>query len=145
MKKIFFHYFLVTVLLSTISCRKANPASPDNSDNPVDSTDNPVTRDSGKYTNGFFVLNNSTDSTARDVAFYSYDKDSLLLSGYRKENPGKSLGSLQTASLGYGTIYQNKLYMVIRNGPVLIVNPSTLKEITRINNTATMDARVFLE
>jgi hypothetical protein len=93
------------------------------------------TTPTGKYDNGFFILNEgSYNSTTGSVHFYSYDNDSLSLDVYAKENPDKTFGTT-TQTLEFGTIFNNRLYLVVNlGGPLVVTDPYSLKETGRLSN-----------
>ncbi|SFE51414.1 protein of unknown function [Chitinophaga sp. CF118] len=101
------------------------------------SKDENITTVKGRYDNGFFLLNEgSWGNETGSVHFYSYDTDSLYLYVYEKENTGTgdTLGTNKQV-LEFGTIYNNKLYLVVNlGGPLVVTDASTLKETGRINN-----------
>lgn len=129
MKNALYNCFLIAVLAASISCSKTDNDNPGNK---------------GKYAGGFFVLNGGYDTSFLGIDFYSYDKDSLFPSVYKKENPGHIFGG-SNARLSFGTIYKNRLFLVASGkGYLVVVNPLTLKETGRIRNTAALDPNVFL-
>lgn len=97
------------------------------------SKDENVTMLTGPYDNGFFILNEGNyGKTNSNVGFYDYEKDSIVTqTAYTDENPGKSLGALKQI-LEFGKVFNGRLYLVVTlGGPLVVVNPSTLKEINR--------------
>jgi hypothetical protein len=91
----------------------------------------------GKYDNGFFLLNegNYTHETG-SVHFYSYANDSLYTYAYNTENPTTELGT-NTQTLEFGTIFNNKLYLVVNlGGPLVVTDAYTLKETGRLTSLA---------
>ena len=109
-------FFLFILVIVAASCGK---------------DDNPGPK--GKYDNGFFIFNEgSYNSTTGSVHFYSYDSSALSLDVYAKENPDKTFGTtMQT--LEFGTIFNNKLYLVVNlGGPLVVTDAYSLKETGRI-------------
>lgn len=98
------------------------------------SNDDGVIASKGKYDNGFFLLNEGYFfNKPGSVDFYSYGNDSLSMSVYDQENPGKTLGTNQQV-LQFGTVFNNKLYLVVNlGGPLVVTDAYTLKETGRIN------------
>lgn len=87
----------------------------------------------GNYENGFFVLNEGWfGHETGSVHFYAYGADTLAPWVYTKENPGKALGGAGN-TLQYGTVYNNKLYLVVKaGGPLVVTDAYSLKETGRI-------------
>jgi hypothetical protein len=99
------------------------------------SKDEDANASKGKYDNGFFLLNEGNYShETGSVHFYSYTTDSLYLYAYDTENPGKTLGTT-TQVLEFGTIFNNKLFLVVNlGGPLVVTDAYTLKETGRISS-----------
>jgi hypothetical protein len=99
------------------------------------SKDSSTIASKGKYDNGFFLLNEGNyNHETGSVFFYSYDKDSLYSYAYDTENPDKTLGT-NTQVLEFGTIFNNKLYLVVNlGGPLVVADPYTLKETGRLTS-----------
>ena len=99
----------------------------------------------GKYENGFFIVNEGWYSYGGGtLSFYRYDTQKLEDSVFTKENPGKDLGP-NTSTLEFGTIYNNKLYLLTKyGGPLVAVDAITLKETGRIATDANSDYRALL-
>lgn len=87
----------------------------------------------GKYEDGFFIINEGWyGHETGTVYFYDRKGDSLRANIYQVENPDKALGTI-TSTLQYATIFNNKMYMVVKvGGPLVTVDPFTMKEISRI-------------
>lgn len=94
--------------------------------------DAPATQN-GKYQDGFFIINEGWyGHETGTVYFYDRQGDSLRANIYQAENPDKVLGTI-TSTLQYATIFNNKMYMVVKvGGPLVTVDPATMKEIDRI-------------
>jgi hypothetical protein len=112
-------WLLVVLVMVTASCSK----------------DDDTTASKGKYDNGFFLLNEGNYShETGSVHFYSYAKDSISKYAYNTENPNKELGT-NTQMLEFGTIFNNKLYLVVNlGGPLVITDAYTLKETGRLTS-----------
>lgn len=91
------------------------------------------TQSFGKYDNGFFLINEGWYGHGTgSVSFYSFATGTKQDSIFTKENPGKTLDPA-TSTLEYGTIYNNKLFLVSKaGGPVVVTDPYSLKELGRI-------------
>jgi hypothetical protein len=85
------------------------------------------------YENGFFIINEGWfGHETGTVFFYNRSDDSLYADVYRKENPDKALGTF-SSTLQYAAMYQGKMYMVVKvGGPLVTVDPYSLKETGRI-------------
>ncbi|QNL48898.1 DUF5074 domain-containing protein [Olivibacter sp. SDN3] len=115
----FFSYLLLTITLLT-SCSKSD--------------ENPIPDEiSGKYTNGFFLLNEGWfGHNPGDINFYHYDGDSISFDIFSKENEGATLGGPGN-TLQNGILFQGKLYMVVKvGGPLVAADAQTMKETGRI-------------
>jgi Domain of unknown function (DUF5074)/PKD-like domain len=99
----------------------------------------------GKYENGFFIVNEGWyGHGAGTVNFYRYDNSALEDSVFLNENPGEDLGS-ETSTLGYGTVYNNKLYLLTKaGGPLVVADAFSLKETGRIPSAGDNDFRALL-
>jgi hypothetical protein len=84
----------------------------------------------GKFENGFFLVNEGQYGKENgDVNFYRNGEDSVYQYVFKRNNPGKQLG--QTTD--YGAIYNNKLYLVSKQGAFVVADPGTMKETGRID------------
>ncbi|HWV66549.1 DUF5074 domain-containing protein [Chitinophaga sp.] len=84
----------------------------------------------GKFENGFFLVNEGWFGHGPgDVNFYRNGEDSVYQDVFQRTNPGKTLGT----TTGYGAIYNNKMYLVSKQGAFVVVDPGTMKETGRID------------
>jgi Domain of unknown function (DUF5074)/PKD-like domain len=99
----------------------------------------------GKYENGFFVVNEGWfGHGGGTVSFYRYDTKALEDSVFAKENPGKDLGS-NTTTMEFGTVYNNKLYVLTKGGgPLVAMDAFSLKETGRIASGSNNDFRAMV-
>ncbi len=99
----------------------------------------------GNYADGFFVANEGWFGHGTgDIHFYSYAGDSLSLNVYHKENPTGTLGSA-TSTLQYATIFNGKMYIVIKvGGPMVVVDANTMVETARITTLPANDGHAFI-
>jgi hypothetical protein len=99
----------------------------------------------GKYSNGFFVVNEGWfGHETGGVFFYDRSADSLVPNVYAKENPEKSLGKV-SATLQYAAVFENKLYMVVKaGGPLVVCDANTMKETGRIDALPGNDGHSFV-
>jgi hypothetical protein len=99
----------------------------------------------GQYENGFFILNEGWFGTETgSVHYYAYGADTVNTRVYTKENPDKPFGSVAT-TLQYGSIYNNKLYMVLKaGGPLIVTDAHTLKETGRVESVADGNGMTFV-
>jgi hypothetical protein len=104
-----------------------------------------ATQAAGKYDNGFFLINEGWYGHGTGtVSFYDYGTGAISDSLFTKENPGKNLNPA-TSTLQYGTIFNDRLYLVSKvGGPLVVANPHTLKEISRIAAKSGNDFRAFV-
>jgi len=100
---------------------------------------------SGKYTNGFFVANEGWYGHGPgDLHFYDYTTNTLQLNIFAAENPGKTLGGA-TSTFQFATVFQDKLYMVVKvNGPLVVADAHTLVETARLAALPDNDGHAFL-
>jgi len=89
----------------------------------------------GEYDLGFSLITEGWFGHGTgNVLFYSYLRDELTDSVFIKENPGKALGEIGN-TLQYGTVSFDKMYLVVKaGGPLVKVDPYTMKELGRIDN-----------
>jgi len=140
MKHFNFKQLFSFILLSTIffaGCKK------DSDDIIPDPTD-PV-YEAGKYENGFFLVHEGWFGHGTgSVSFYDYSTGELTDSVFQKENPGKGFEPT-SSTVQYGTIFNGNLYIVSKvNGPVVVADAKTLKEVGRIPGQQGYDWRAFL-
>ncbi|MGF7039213.1 DUF5074 domain-containing protein [Mucilaginibacter lappiensis] len=99
----------------------------------------------GKYDNGFFLINEGWYGHGTGtVSFYDFGTGVISDSLFTKENPGKNLNPT-SSTLEYGTIFNDRLYLVSKvGGPFVVADSHTLKEIARIAAKSTNDFRAFV-
>lgn len=85
----------------------------------------------GKFENGFFVVNEGWfGHEPGDLNFYRNGEDSLYQYVFQRNNPGKTLGT----TTEFGTIFNNKMYLVSKQGTALVAaDAGTMKETGRID------------
>lgn len=84
----------------------------------------------GKFENGFFLVNEGWFGHGPgDVNFYRNGEDSVYQDVFQRTNPGKTLGT----TTDYGAIYNNKMYLVSKQGAFVVADPGTMKETGRID------------
>jgi hypothetical protein len=125
-------YILPVLLLATISsCKKEH---------------NIKIAPAGKYEDGFFIVNegNYGHGNGGTITYFDYKTGTLTDSTYTKENAGKTFDP-NTSSLEFGTVYNNKIYLLTKSGgPLVVADASTLKETGRIAAASSNDWRAFL-
>ena len=85
----------------------------------------------GKYENGFFIINEGWFGHDNgSLNFYHYGADTITQMVYQKENAGKQLGT----TTDFGAVYNGKLYIVSKSGPLVIADAVSLKETGRIES-----------
>ncbi len=83
------------------------------------------------YENGIFLINEGWFGNEKgSINFFRYDTDSIAHKVFALENPGKELGT----TTQFGTIFNDHLYIVSQQGPLVVANASTLKETGRIES-----------
>jgi hypothetical protein len=99
----------------------------------------------GKYENGFFIANEGNYGTGSGtLSFFRYDTQTKEDSVYTKVNTGEDLGP-NTSSLEFGTVYNNKVYLLTKSGgPLIQADAYSLKETGRIATAANNDFRALL-
>ena len=99
----------------------------------------------GKYDNGFFLINEGWYGHGTGtVSFYNFGTGLISDSLFTKENPGKNLNPT-SSTLQYGTIFNDKLYLVSKvGGPLVVADSHSLQEINRIAAKSTNDFRAFV-
>ncbi|SKA20804.1 PKD-like domain-containing protein [Chitinophaga eiseniae] len=81
-----------------------------------------------KYDNGFFIVNEGWFGHDKaDVNFYRYGEDTLHRNIFQRENPGKTLGN----TAGYGTVFNNRIYLVSKDAPLVVADVHSMKEVGR--------------
>ncbi|SDD22944.1 protein of unknown function [Mucilaginibacter pineti] len=128
----FLPYLLPVLLLATISsCKKDE--------------NNKLIVTAGKYENGFFILNEGSYQTLNgNVSYFDYGTGKLTDSAFTKENPDKSFAP-NTTSLESGTIFNHKIYLLVKGGgPLVVTDELTLKETGRIAASMDNDWRSFI-
>lgn len=94
----------------------------------------------GQYENGLYIVNEGWFGHDKgSVNFYRYGQDTIEPMVYHKENPGKELGT----TTQFGAVYNGKLYLLSKQGPLVITDAKTMKETGRIENLPA-DARAFV-
>jgi hypothetical protein len=98
-----------------------------------------------KYGTGFLMVSEGNyGKNAGDLNFYDYNKDTVLEYVYSAENAGKTLGP-NTSTMEFGTIYNNRIYLVGKYGaPFVVLDANTLKETNRITALPGDDGRAFV-
>lgn len=85
----------------------------------------------GKFENGFFLVNEGWfQHGPGDVNFYRNGEDSVYQYVFQRTNPGKTLGT----TTDYGAIYNNKMYLVSKEGAFVVADAGTMKETGRIDH-----------
>lgn len=99
----------------------------------------------GKYENGFLMLHEGMyGNTNGDFAYYSYDTKTITQGIFVKENAGKNLGPA-SSTLQYATIFNGKMYMVVKvGGPLVVTDAYTMKETGRIASLPGDEGHAFL-
>lgn len=99
----------------------------------------------GKYENGYFLSNEgSYGASSGSLSFYRYNTGTLEDSVYTKVNAGKDLGP-NTSEVEFGTVYNNKLYLLTKaGGPLVQADAFSLAETGRIATNPGNDFRALL-
>ncbi|WP_027125316.1 DUF5074 domain-containing protein [Gelidibacter mesophilus] len=99
----------------------------------------------GAFENGFYLINEGWFGRGTGtVGFYRYDSQTLEDSVFVKTNPTKDLFPLNS-TLGFGTIHNEKLYLVSKvGGPVVVSDAYSLVEEQRIPSNSGNDWRAFV-
>lgn len=110
-----------------------------------DTVTQPDAGTTGKYANGFFVINEGWyGHETGSVYYYDGSSDSMQASVYAAENPDTTLGKA-SSTLEYATIFNNKLYLVVKvGGPLVVTDANTLKESARLTALPDNDGRSFV-
>jgi len=97
------------------------------------------------YANGFFIANEGWFGHGTgDLHFYSYSGDSLDLNVYHQQNPTGTLGTA-TNTLQYATIFNGKMYIVIKaGGPMVVTDANTMVESGRVAALPQNDGHAFI-
>lgn len=97
------------------------------------------------YSNGFFVANEGWyGHGSGDLHFYDYSTNTLTLNIFAAANPGKTLGG-STSTLQFATVFQGKLYAVVKvGGPLVVTDATTLVETARLAALPGNDGHAFL-
>lgn len=97
------------------------------------------------YSNGFFIANEGWfGHGSGDLHFYDYSTNALTLNIYASANPGLTLGG-PTNTLQFATVFQNKLYNVVKaGGPLVVTDATTLVETARLTTQPDNDGHAFL-
>jgi len=94
----------------------------------------------GKYENGIILVNEGWFGHDNgNVNFYRYGRDTIEQMIYHKENPGKDLGT----TTQYGAVHNGKLYLISKQGPLVVTDSRSLVETGRIT-TMPANGRAFL-
>lgn len=98
----------------------------------------------GAYENGFYMVNEGWFGRGSGtISFYRYDTGQLEDSIYVKNNPGKEIPV--TSTLAWGSLYNQKLYLVAKvGGPLVVTDAYSMKEEQRIPSQPGNDWRAFL-
>jgi len=136
---------LALLLMVSASCKKdqQNPAANQFAGKSITNANSAAV--TGKYTNGFFIINEGWYAHGDgSVSFYSYDTQTKQDSIFTKENPGKTLDPI-TSTVEYGTVFNDKLFIVSKvGGPVVVTDANTLKEVGRIPSASGNNWQAFL-
>ncbi|MET0243164.1 MAG: DUF5074 domain-containing protein [Flavitalea sp.] len=93
----------------------------------------------GKYEQGVILINEGWFGHDNgNVNFFRYGKDTVEQMIYKGANPGKELG----VTSQHGAVFNNKLYIVSKQGPFVATDAKSLKETGRIENMPA-DGRAF--
>ncbi len=95
-----------------------------------------------EYSDGIFIVNEGWFGHEQgSVNFYRYSTQQIETELFKTINPGKDLG----VTTQYGSIYNQKMYLVSKQGALVTVDPKTMKETGRIDNfhQAAKDGRTF--
>ncbi|WP_143310892.1 DUF5074 domain-containing protein [Chitinophaga vietnamensis] len=142
-KKNLLHLFYVLLCVAVVSCSKndTRDLSPINgSKGAMNAASLPA-----NYSNGFFIANEGWFGHENgDLYFYSYSGDSLVPNVYKAANPSDSLGA-PTNTLQYATIFNGKMYIVVKaGGPLVVTDATTMVQSGRINSLPANDGHTFL-
>lgn len=98
----------------------------------------------GLYEQGFFMITEQ-QTFGGPILFYRYgDNQTELYDVYTTANPGKDLGP-STVIPEYGAIWDGRFYLLCKTGgPILQLDPYSLKETARLAASSTADWRAFL-
>jgi hypothetical protein len=119
--------FFLLVIVSMTACKK-------------DDYRQPLPQITGKYENGIILVNEGWFGHDNgNVNFYRYGRDTVEQMIYHKENPGKDLGT----TTQYGAVHNGKLYLVSKQGPLVVTDAKSLIETGRIT-TMPANGRAFI-
>ncbi|MCW3462042.1 DUF5074 domain-containing protein [Chitinophaga nivalis] len=83
----------------------------------------------GKYADGFFIVNEGWfGHDLGGVNFYRNGEDTIHQNVFNRENPGKTLGK----TTQFGAVYNNRLYLVSKEGPLVVTDVNNMQETGRI-------------
>ncbi|AOM80364.1 DUF5074 domain-containing protein [Pedobacter steynii] len=135
MKMTNFKSVATAVFLSAalFSCKKDAPAEAE------------LSQVTGKYEDGFFIINEGWFGHGTgSVSFFNAAGATLKDSIFQKENPGKGFEP-GSSTVQFGTIFNKNLYVVSKiNGPVVVADAKTMKEVGRIPASSEYDWRAFV-
>lgn len=131
---------LAALILAASSCKKEQAI-----DTQAANAKSVKAQSLGKYDNGFFLINEGWYGHGTgSVSFYSFATGTKQDSIFTKENPGKNLNPA-TSTLEYGTIFNNKLFLVSKvGGPVVVTDPYSLVELGRVAAVGSNNWQAFL-
>ena len=138
-------FSLILSLLFLGACTK-DPIEPKPEPETEPDPEEPIEEsDPGKYSNGFFLIHEGWFGHGTgSVSFYDYETESLIDSVFQKENPDKDFEPT-SSTVQYGAIFNGNLYVVSKvNGPVVVADAETLKEVGRIPSRQGYDWRAFV-
>jgi hypothetical protein len=123
-RKSFLYSLLISVLI--FSCKKNDTEAP--------------APPKGPYETGIILVNEGWFGHDNgNVNFYHYGSDTITQMVYAKENTGKELG----VTTQFGAVYNEKLYLISKQGPLVVTDANTLIETGRIE-TLPADGRAFV-
>lgn len=100
-----------------------------------------VGSDADAFKNGFFIINEGQFGSAGTVHFYNSSLNKIKTDVFGAANSGKKLGN----TTQFATIYNEKMYLVSKQGAFVVTDAKTLKETARIEdfNNTVADGRAF--
>lgn len=147
MKKQLLSFLSAALMLFVASCQKDDALQPLERQRTNEAGTGGVTASliAGKYGNGFFIANEGWFGHGTgDLHFYSYSGDSLVPNIYHAENPTGALGG-PSNTLQYATIFNGKMYIVIKaGGPLVVTDAGSLVETGRITTLPGNDGHAFI-
>ncbi|WP_316815002.1 DUF5074 domain-containing protein [Pedobacter nyackensis] len=101
---------------------------------------------SGKYEDGFFVINEGwMGHGTGSVSFFDNASGTLKDSVFQKENPNSEGFKPTSSTVQFAAKFNNNLYVVSKvRGPVVVADAKTLKEVGRIPGSSEYDWRAFV-